>query len=1194
MASYYPGASSVDWIAADGGATPGDESLPTSFAAEFGSWYSTFSSAGKPLMVSSTGAVSGAQSAYLGQILSDLPSLYPQVKALVYFDAPESASGNQYQLDTAGTATFAQLAASPTFTPHRSETTTTVSALQSSASVGATLTLHASVDAADNGGSVSFVDNGTPIKDCVVLAITTSTSCQTPRLNAGVQRFVAMYGGDAAFAPSISAPVSVTVHAPSAPSAPGTGSPPTSPPGSSTTPTSDPTAGSAGQSASLSKAVVPAAGSAYLGSFVDPSGTGFRSGNPTGGIAGLPGELTALPTVEQTLARPLSIVPVYLNWNESITVTDLDQVTATGGIPLITWGCGAKDVNVTAGGYDKQIDSLAAKLAQFQAPVFLRWFPDPNTTTDSGTVCLANSGAAGYVAAYQHIHDRLVADGASNVTFVWSVDTTTPQSSQSWSSFYPGAHDVDWIAADGYAISATTASLANDFGTWYSEFSAEKPLMIAQTAAVPDLQAQYITQLSTVPVQFPLVRAVIYFDAPDVRSGHSYQLDPQSTGARQFAALSAMPAFQPARTATTTSATVPADPVSENQTVSLSATVSGADTGGYLSFSDNGTVLPGCGAVPLELAGSCATSSLVVGDNRIVVAYSGDAVSGSSASPPIDVVVSSTPRAVGTPAIPGPGHAYLGAWVRPQVSHIALPPHAAILQELQDLTTFNAGLQRPLSIIHMYQSWANPVSTGELQQVLADGGIPMVDWRCGDSDANILSGIDDGLITAEAQVLAGLKAPVFLRWYYEPNFTSSANYAACIGDLGPAGYVAAFRHIHDLFAAAGASNVAFVFSMASSGNDQDLYEYYPGSSYVDWIAVDGYSKTTTPEATDFVDRFTPWYSDFAAFGKPMMISETGSFAGAQTNYFQQMQDQMSPTGDFPLIKAVLYFDAPGQGGSFTYPLDQSGMGEFQSLAASTTFQPSRLVSTVTASASPPSSMVGRRVILAAQVSNTDFGGSLSFFANGTAVPNCQSLPIAAGSSCYTNSLPEGDNSISAVYSGDAEVSGSTATTANTVSSRSSSTGSTGSGAGSGTASGGSVTGSRDHTSVAFPLFSGLPDIAGLGALGFPGHSGPLFSFQTTLGLPIFGTPSRSRGSSDLNPIVWGRAILSGNGAEATLVPVGGVILLVLAAYMVSTWTQDRRRERRRGNVPGVSTLAEADLSTTHLGSSTPEGPAILP
>ena len=208
----------------------------------------------------------------------------------------------------------------------------------------------------------------------------------------------------------------------------------------------------------------------------------------------------------------------------------------------------------------------------------------------------------------------------------------------------------------------------------------------------------------------------------------------------------------------------------------------------------------------------------------------------------------------------------------------------------------------------------------------------MIDWYCGDTDANIIAGNDDALITAEARELAAFKAPVFLRWYWEPNFPRSANYADCIGSLGPAGYAAAFRHIHDLFAAAGASNVAFVFSMATSGPDQDLYAYYPGSNYVDWIAADGYLRTAAPPATGFGDQFGSWYSDFADFGKPMMISETATFAGGQSSYLQQVESQLAPGGAFPLVKAIMYFDAPGDEGRYTYPLDSAGMKEFANLS----------------------------------------------------------------------------------------------------------------------------------------------------------------------------------------------------------------------------------------------------------------------
>ncbi len=1179
-AAYYPGGSAVDWIAADGRAMPGDKAPPAAPSKEFGSWYSAFSSAGKPMMVSSIGADSGAQPAYLAQILSEFPSQFPQVKALVYFDAPQWSSGDQDQLDTAGAASFRQLAAAPGFTPNRSLTTTTISAPRSSVPVGTALTLHASVNASDGSGSVSFVDNGEVIEGCAFIPITTPAMCQTAAVAPGAQSFAALYGGDAAFSPSTSVPLTVTVAPLSVPKL------------SQQSPASAPTSTHPGPTASVTHAAqspdssgppVPPTGSAYLGSFVDPSGSSLRVKDPTGGIASLPSELAALPAVQETLGRPLSVVPVFLDWGDPLTVTELDQVVATGGTPMITWNCGDTDANVTAGLDDGEINQVATTLAQFGLPVFLRWFPDPNRNTTASNACLGGNGAAGYVAAYRYIHDKLAAAGAANVTFVWSVNTTAPHGDPSWGTYYPGPADVDWIGADGYASSNLTATVASIFGAWYAEFSPDKPLMISQTAAIPSLQAQYIDQLSTVPSQYPQIRAVVYFDAPDVTSGRSYELQPQSAGAQRLSALSELPSFQPARAPTTAAVTSSESTVAQGQTAQLTAQVATPDPGGDLTFSDNGSVISGCGDVPLDVAGSCDTSTFPLGVNQIVVMYSGNAVASGSVSPPLDLVVTANSPPVGPPAIPGPGGVYLGAWVRPEVTHSNLPLPAAVLEELTGLPAFDAGLARSLSIVHVYQTWKNPAPTRQVQQVVADGSIPMIDWACGDTDANIIAGADDALITAEAQELAALKAPVFLRWYYEPNFPGSADYSNCIAGLGPAGYAAAFRHIHDLFAAAGASNVAFVFATATAGADQDLYSYYPGSAYVDWIAADGYARTTNPPPTAFVDRFSSWYSDFASFGKPMMVSETAAFAGGQASYLQQVEDAVSQSGAFPLIRAVIYFDAPGNDGNNTYPLDAAGWQSFQGLSASAMFQPARLTSATAATASPASTVAGHSVRLTAKVSNSDFGGSVSFGANGIPLAGCQSVPLASVTSCSTTALPAGTNQISAVYSGDAEVQGSRATAVSKVASGASATTPSGSGS---TPGAGRAAPVSPLTQFAFPSFLGLPDFGGVASTGGARSGGTIFAFPLTLSLPDFATSSNHGSRSNLDPIEWTKSLLRGGaGATAVLVPTAGAILLLLVTYMVSTWTQDRRRARRIVPAPAGNALPDREP-----GPSKPEEP----
>ena len=201
-------------------------------------------------------------------------------------------------------------------------------------------------------------------------------------------------------------------------------------------------------------------------------------------------------------------------------------------------------------------------------------------------------------------------------------------------------------------------------------------------------------------------------------------------------------------------------------------------------------------------------------------------------------------------------------------------------QELHLLPGFNASLARPLSVVHIYQPWSSPTPDAQIQQVRATGAIPLLDWACGDTDANIISGADDALISGLRCQMAALDAPGVPSLVLRAQLSRGINYAAAISNLGPQVYVDAFRHIHDLFVAAGASNVAFVWTIAASGTDKDWINYYPGSAYVDWITADGYARTSTPTPGVFTQRFSQWYQTFSGFGKPLMITETAAFSGA--------------------------------------------------------------------------------------------------------------------------------------------------------------------------------------------------------------------------------------------------------------------------------------------------------------------------
>ena len=1149
FAGYYPGGDVVDWIAADGGTTQSDESQPTAFTGEFDTWYSALSTAGKPMMVSSTGASAGSQSAYLGQVLSALPSRYPEIKAVVYDDAPDFTSGEQYQLDSAGTDSFKSLVASPTFTPVRSPTTTAASSSRSSVPTGATVTLKATVSASDNSGSVSFLDNGSAIPGCAYLPLTAPVRCQTSGLAAGTQRIVAAYGGDATSSPSTSAPVTVTVTdrvsaRPISPAAPGASQ------SGAATGSAEPATRSAipnDAPGTPQPPSIPDPGQAYLGAVVDPTGQAMSVSNPLGGAVATNVELANAPSFNAGLARPLSLMSISLNWTNTVLVTQLDQVWAQGSIPMITWSCGDSDWSVANGKDDALITAAAQRMAAAGMPILLRWYPDPNDQQSaSAQNCLLNvptspGPAAAYQAAFQHIHALFTAAGATNVAFAWSIDASGGRPASSWNSYYPGNGAVDWIGADiaNDSPSGSPDPFSDTVQPWYQMYAGSgKPLIVSSLGAVPGTQSPYLQDVANdLPTLFPQVRGIVYFDAPDRVTSVHYSLNNQGLAA--FDALAGQTLFEPPRQQSAVTATATPDAVAASEVVKITAAVAPTDLGGSLAFSDNGAAMPGCSAVPVLEAGSCDTSSLSPGQHDITVAYGGDAQF-SPATATVEVSVSSAAGASGPPAIPGPGSAYLGAYIRPQPLRGTTYSTTSVDQELHLLPGFNASLARPLSVVHIYQPWSSPTPDAQIQQVRATGAIPLLDWACGDTDANIISGADDALISGFTRQMAALDAPVFLRWYYEPNFPGGINYAACISNLGPQGYVDAFRHIHDLFVAAGASNVAFVWTIAASGTDKDWINYYPGSAYVDWITADGYARTSTPTPGVFTQRFSQWYQTFSGFGKPLMITETAAFSGAQQNYLNEIRAE-APTA-FPLLKGIVYFDALGNLPG--YPLDAGGMQAFQSLASDPFFQPNRSATAMSVAATPDNALAGQQVTLTVNVQATDDGGTVSLYDRDEPISGCQSIALDMSSSCSATGLGVGSNAITAVYSGDAYNEGSRAAST-----------------------------SATIMPLAFPPiagFAGVPDLAAVAALSFgPQTNGvpALSGFANALALETHDT-----GGSNPLELLEG-AIRGKHGLGADALVIGSGLMLLGGAYIAATWMQDQLR-RRKGAVGGSGEIDE--------------------
>ncbi|WP_369224676.1 glycoside hydrolase family 26 protein [Streptomyces sp. R39] len=213
--------------------------------------------------------------------------------------------------------------------------------------------------------------------------------------------------------------------------------------------------------------------------------------------------------------------------------------------------------------------------------------------------------------------------------------------------------------------------------------------------------------------------------------------------------------------------------------------------------------------------------------------------------------------------------------------------------------------------VHLtYYDWSDDWtgSSSTTRADLADGRVPLVNWEPDNIDFDdIVSGALDSTIRKRADGAKALGKKFFL------DFAAEMNEEEGWGGHRPAKYIAAYRHIHDIFVARGATNVVWTWcpNVTDSAGDPSTMAYYPGDGYVDWTGIDGYNwGTSDPDFTwqSFEDTFSAAYAKLAATGKPVIIAETASdeVGGSKAAWIAGIVPALKTK--FPLIKAVVWFD----------------------------------------------------------------------------------------------------------------------------------------------------------------------------------------------------------------------------------------------------------------------------------------------
>lgn len=274
------------------------------------------------------------------------------------------------------------------------------------------------------------------------------------------------------------------------------------------------------------------------------------------------------------------------------------------------------------------------------------------------------------------------------------------------------------------------------------------------------------------------------------------------------------------------------------------------------------------------------------------------------------------PVAAQAPFYPPAGQTFIGVQTR------------AGVEDFTDQQRFAGATKTTPAVYEFSQGWAvHEFDRRSFDKVAARNMLPLLSWepwnfraestrdreRSEQPDfalSKIIAGEYDDYIRSWAEGIAALKYPVGIRLAHEMN---GYWYPWCEQSNGnkPGQYVQMWRHVHDMFTAAGATNVIWVWSPnATYDTATPLPGLFPGDDYVDWIGVSGYYGTAGQQSyLPFTSIFGPTLAEITQLSKrPVVITEVGA-TNAQGRRTEWITDMFRSLPRYRQIIGVIWYES---------------------------------------------------------------------------------------------------------------------------------------------------------------------------------------------------------------------------------------------------------------------------------------------
>jgi hypothetical protein len=170
-----------------------------------------------------------------------------------------------------------------------------------------------------------------------------------------------------------------------------------------------------------------------------------------------------------------------------------------------------------------------------------------------------------------------------------------------------------------------------------------------------------------------------------------------------------------------------------------------------------------------------------------------------------------------------------------------------------------------------YSAWNSGFNTSFAETARSHGDYVFIEFQPDDvTIPSIVAGDSDTYLREYAIAVRNFKYPVIVSFAHEMNGNW---YSWGVGHTSPSDFVAAWRHVVDIFREEGASNVTWVWAVNSTNVAKgSLRPWWPGANWVNWVGVDGYYYFN---GDSFDSVFGQTIAQIRTFSKaPVMISET--------------------------------------------------------------------------------------------------------------------------------------------------------------------------------------------------------------------------------------------------------------------------------------------------------------------------------